>query len=272
MNAFRIRVRDEDEDLASALLWDAGTEGIEIRNEAGESQLLAYFAVPMPLQDLQASLAGILGATAEAVEVPNVDWVARFRENFRGFAAPPFWIAPAWDVPAGQTDTIVVDPGRAFGTGTHESTRLCLRALGALAGERGLRRTLDVGTGTGILAIAALKLGATLAVGVDLDPESVEALRLHGHLNHQTPHLCLGNGARGFRAESFDTVLANVSAAVLRGRRLELGQVLAPGGALVLSGLLVEDVPGITAEFADLGDVTVNEDGEWAAVVVRRPS
>ncbi len=272
MNAFRIRVRDEDEDLASALLWDAGTQGIEIRNEAGESQLLAYFGTEVALQDLRASLAGIRGATAEAVDVPEVDWVTRFRDNFRGFAAPPFWIAPAWDVPEGRTDTIVVDPGRAFGTGTHESTRLCLGALGSRAGEQGLRRTLDVGTGTGILAIAALKLGATLAVGVDMDPECVEALRLHARLNHVSPHLCLGDGAKAFREEAFDTVLANVSAAVLRGRRLELGHVLAPGGTLVLSGLLLEDVPGIGAEFADLGEVTVLEEGEWAAVVVRRPS
>lgn len=272
MNAFRIRVRDEDEDLASALLWDAGTEGIEIENQAGESQLLAYFAAPMGVEDVLSSLAGIAGARAEAVEVPNVDWVARFRENFRGFAAPPFWIAPAWDVPEDRTDTILVDPGRAFGTGTHESTRLCLAALGTLAAERALGRTLDVGTGSGILAIAALKLGASLAVGIDVDSESVEALRLHARLNQVPPHLCLGDGAKAFRAAAFDTVLANVSAAVLRGRRLELGHVLAPLGTLVLSGLLLEDVAGIRHEFADLGEITVLEEGEWAAVVVRRPS
>jgi ribosomal protein L11 methyltransferase len=224
----------------------------------------------MEVEDLRASLAILPGVDAEAVEVPNVDWVARFRDHFRGFTAGPFWIAPAWDLPEGRANAIVVDPGRAFGTGTHESTRLCLAALASLATERGLGRTLDLGTGTGILAIAALKLGASRAVGIDIDPESMEAARLHARLNQEAPNLCLGDGARAFRAGAFDTVLANVSAAVLRGRRNELGRVLAPRGALVLSGLLTEDVSPTRAEYQDLGEVKVTIDGEWAAILVRR--
>jgi ribosomal protein L11 methyltransferase len=270
VTAVRVNVRAEDEDVAAAILWDAGTQGIEIGNHGSESHLLAYFGGPVAVQDLRASLASLAGASAEVVEVPDVDWVARFRENFRAFAAGPFWVAPAWDEPTGGSYTIVVDPGRAFGTGTHESTRLCLAALARLAGERGLGRTLDVGTGTGILAIAALKLGALQAFGVDVDPESMEAARTHARLNHVAPHLCLADGAAAFRAGVFDTVLANVSAAVLRGRRNELGRVLAPRGVLVLSGLLTEDVSSIRAEYQDLGEVHVTIEGEWAAVTVRR--
>lgn len=266
-----MRVPEEDEDRASALLWEAGTQGIEIRNEGGQSHLLAYFEGSMEVPTLRLALAGVAGAEAETVEVPDVDWVARFRENFRGFAAGRFWIAPAWDVPQGRTDLIVVDPGRAFGTGTHESTRLCLDALASLAAERGLGRTLDVGTGSGILAIAALKLGASQAFGVDNDPESMEAARLHSRLNRVSPRLVCGDGARAFRPGAFSTVLANVSAAVLRGRRNELGAVLAPGGALVLSGLLTGDVGAIRAEYESLGGIAVREEGEWAAVMVRRP-
>jgi ribosomal protein L11 methyltransferase len=272
MKAFRVRVRDEDEDAASAVLWEAGTDGIEIRSEAGHCHLLAYFAGPVELQDLRESLAGLSGSTAEAVEVPNVDWVARFRENFRGFAAHPFWIAPAWDLPEDRTHVLVVDPGRAFGTGTHETTRLCLAGLASLAADRGLGRVLDVGTGTGILAIAALKLGASGATGVDIDPESMESAKIHSGLNDAWPRLVRGDGARPFRAERFDTVVANVSAAVLQGRRSELGGVVAKAGALVLSGLLTEDVGAIRDEYEDIGTVAVREDGEWAAVVVRRPS
>jgi ribosomal protein L11 methyltransferase len=175
-------------------------------------------------------------------------------------------------VPEGRAKVIVVDPGRAFGTGTHESTRLCLAALAALAAERGLGRTLDVGTGTGILAIAALKLGAARAIGVDVDPESMESARIHARLNHAAPHLCRSDGAQALGAEAFDTVVANVSAAVLRGRRSELGRVLAQRGVLVLSGLLTGDVPAIRAEYEGLGEVEVREDGEWAAVVVRKAS
>jgi ribosomal protein L11 methyltransferase len=267
-----VRVRVEDEDLASALLWDAGTLGIEIHNEAGQSHLFAYFGAATDVQDLWGSLASLPGATSEAVDVPNVDWVARFRENFRGFPAGPFWIAPAWDVPEERDNVIVVDPGRAFGTGTHESTRLCLVALAALAAERGLGRTLDVGTGTGILAIAALKLGASLAIGVDVDPESMESARVHSRLNRAEPRLVRGDGARGFEPAVCDTVVANVSAAVLRGRRSELGRVLAPSGALVLSGLLTDDLSAIASEYQDLGEVMPTIDGEWAAIVVKRNS
>jgi ribosomal protein L11 methyltransferase len=272
LKAFRVCVRDEDEDLATSLLWDAGTRGIEIRNEAGRSHLLAYFEGPIEIEGLRTSLEGFPGATAEAAEVPNVDWVARFRENFRGFAAGPFWIAPAWDAPVGRADVIVVDPGRAFGTGTHESTRLCLAALASLAAQRGLGRLLDVGTGTGILAIAALKLGARRAIGVDVDPESMESAQIHSRLNGAAPLLVLGDGATPFVRQAFDTVVANVSAAVLRGRRSELGRVLTTSGALVLSGLLTDDLSAVRAEYQALGDVRVSVEGEWAALVVRRPS
>jgi ribosomal protein L11 methyltransferase len=270
VKAVRVCVRDEDEDVASSLLWDAGTRGIEIRNEGGQSHLLAYFEGPLNIEGLRSSLAALPGATAEAAEVPDVDWVARFRENFRGFPAGPFWIAPAWDVPEGRADLIVVDPGRAFGTGTHESTRLCLTALAALAAQRALGCTLDVGTGTGILAIAALKLGASRAIGVDVDPESMESARIHARLNRVELNLILGDGAGAFPSQRFDTVLANVSASVLRDRRSELGRVLAPSGVLVLSGLLADDVAGTVLEYQDLGEVTVSHEGEWAAVVVRR--
>jgi ribosomal protein L11 methyltransferase len=166
---------------------------------------------------------------------------------------------------------IVVDPGRAFGTGTHESTRLCLDALASLAAERPLGRVLDLGTGTGILAIAALKMGARKAIGVDVDPESMESARLHCLLNCAEPSLILADGAAPFLKEAFDTVVANVSALVLRGRRRELGRVVACAGSLVLSGLLADDVEAIVGEYGVLGDVAVTHDGEWAAVVVRRP-
>jgi ribosomal protein L11 methyltransferase len=272
MKAFLVQVRDEDEDMATSLLWDAGTSGIEIRNEAGHGHLLAYFDDAMEIGPLRAALASLPGATARVTDVPDVDWVKHFRENFRGFAAGPFWIAPAWDVPQDTSEVIVVDPGRAFGTGTHESTRLCLTALATLAAERGLGRTLDVGTGSGILAIAALKLGASQAIGIDVDPESMQSARAHAGLNQVTPQLCRGDGAAGFGAHAFDTVVANVSAAVLEGRRSELGRVLAVRAALVLSGLLTGDVSAIEAEYQDLGRVEVLEEGEWAAVVVRKES
>jgi ribosomal protein L11 methyltransferase len=270
MKAFRVRVPDEHEDWASAVLWEQGTEGVEVANAEGEARLLAYFRDDVVSHDLEAALAGVPGAALEAVEVPEVDWVARFRDHFRGFAAGPFWIAPVWDVPDARAAVIVVDPGRAFGTGTHETTRLCLTALAARANQRPLGRLLDVGTGTGILAIAGLRLGARLAVGVDLDPQSTESAWRHAALNRAAVYVVRGDGAAAFRAASFDTVVANISAPLLRERRAELCRLLAPGGVLVLSGLLTTDVPELRASYGAEGALSLLEDGEWSALVVSR--
>src|SRR6185295_2287505 len=114
----------ETQDLVVAQLWELGTSGIEER----PTGLLAYFDGEMTAEALRAALPG---ASVTPTPVPDVDWVARFREGFRAFAVADFWIAPLWDegaTPAAKR-RLVVDPGRAFGTGTHESTALCLEAL-----------------------------------------------------------------------------------------------------------------------------------------------
>jgi ribosomal protein L11 methyltransferase len=271
MKAFRVRVAAEHEDWASAVLWEEGTAGVEVQSADGPCQLLAYFGDHVDARDIEAALAGMPGAEVEAVDVPAVDWVAHFREHFRGLAAPPFFIAPVWDVPSGELSRVlVVDPGRAFGTGTHETTRLCLTALASLAGERGMGRLLDVGTGSGILAIAASRLGARLAVGVDVDAESIESASRHAALNRVSVRLVRGDGGAGFRPASFDTVVANISAPLLRERRAELQRLLAPSGTLVLSGLLAADVPDLRAAYSPCGASSTLEDGEWAALIVRR--
>jgi ribosomal protein L11 methyltransferase len=271
MKAFRVRVADEHEDWASAVLWEEGTAGVEVQSAGGLCQLLAYFPDHVAARDIQAALAGMPGAEVEAVDVPPVDWVAHFRAHFRGFAAPPFFIAPVWDVPSGELSRVlVVDPGRAFGTGTHETTRLCLTALASLAAERGLGRMLDVGTGSGILAIAGARLGARRAIGVDVDAESVESASRHAALNRVAVRLVRGDGGAGFRPASFDTVVANISAPLLGERRTELQGLLAPGGALVLSGVLAADIADLRAAYSGCGVSSTLEDGEWAALIVRR--
>lgn len=271
MKAFRVRVPHEHEDWASAVLWEQGTAGIEVQGGSGCSELLAYFPDHVAAREVEAALAAVPAAELEAVEVPQVDWLAHFRDHFRGFAAPPFHVAPVWDVPRGEPGRLlVVDPGRAFGTGTHETTRLCLAALGSLARGPGLGLVLDVGTGTGILAIAAVRLDARLAVGVDVDPDSVESAIHHAQLNRVRVRLVRGDGGAPFRPGSFDTVVANLSAPLLHERRTELPRLLAPGGALVLSGFLASDVPELRPAYAGEHAPTILQDGEWAAMIVRR--
>jgi len=307
MRAFCVTVAEADEDEAVTALWEAGTAGVEVRPAPdGRLRLLAYFA-----EDSSGPSSAALppGSTVERAEVPDVDWVARFREGFRAFRAGRFVITPVWEstvstglhssdrrspatpsLPvspplspapdAASPDSLIVDPGRAFGTGTHETTRLCLSALEALAARRPLGRALDLGAGTGLLAVAAVRLGACFVCASDLDPEANAASRHHAHLNAVRLAVVRADGARGFRPGSFDLVLANLMALLLVDRAAEIGALLAPGGALVLSGLLVEDVPFVRAAFEGgprgracgsparaCGSPSVIVQGEWAALV-----
>ncbi|HWW92224.1 MAG TPA: 50S ribosomal protein L11 methyltransferase [Vicinamibacteria bacterium] len=262
-------MRQEDEERATALLWDLGTAGIEVTPGKGERVvLLAYFAEALPDREVAAALAPLPGARLEAAPVPEVDWVARFREGFRPFRVGRFRIAPSWAPGEDGSDLLIVEPGAAFGTGTHETTRLCLAALEARAGEGPLGRVLDIGTGSGLLAVAAAKLGARLVIALDLDPLALEAARLHARLNRVELRLLRADGGSPFRAGAFDTVLANLTAALLHERRDEITRLRAPGGALVLSGMLDEDARALTRAYAGRGRVEQRREGEWAALVV----
>jgi len=265
MYAFRVSVPERDEDLATALLWEAGTAGIEVQAGAsGQATLLAFFARPL---DVDRVLRSIPGAHAEPTPVPDVDWVARFREGFGAFTAGGFRIVPEWDREEPAAFTLVVDPGRAFGTGTHETTRLCLAALEDLAARRPLGRVLDLGAGTGLLALAAARLGAATVVASDLDPEATSAARAHAGLNAARLHVVRADGARGLRPRRFDLVLANLMAPLLIERAAEITALLAPGGALVLSGLLVDDLKDVAPSYSTCGRPRERRDGEWAALV-----
>ncbi len=266
MRAWRVTVAAGHEDLATAALWEAGTAGVEVRGgPEGQVDLLAYFADDAPPLTL-----ALLppGAAVERAAVPEVDWVARFRAGFRAFRVGRFVVAPPWDAPDRPSpDVLVVDPGRAFGTGTHETTRLCLGALEDLAARRPLGRTLDLGSGTG----SARHRGRA--------PGRLSRLRLRhrpgGHQLLPPPRAHQRRPAagrprrrgRGLRAGSFDLVLANLMALLLVDRSAEIRSLLAPGGALVLSGLLADDLPFVREAFAACGTPAERLDGEWGALV-----
>jgi ribosomal protein L11 methyltransferase len=265
MRAFRVRVPAADEDSAVAALWEAGTAGIEIRPATGGLvELLSYFPETVPAAALSAALPD---AAIEPTAVPDVDWVARFREGFRPFRVGRFLIAPVWEAPPPAADVLLVDPGRAFGTGTHETTRLCLCALEQLAARRPLGRTLDLGSGTALLAIAAARLGAVSVVASDIDPEAACASRTHAGLNSARLGVVRADGAAAFRRGGFDLVLANLMAPLLVERSAEIRRSIAPGGALVLSGLLLPDLPAVRFAYSACGTAAEHVDGEWAALV-----
>jgi ribosomal protein L11 methyltransferase len=270
MRALSIVLDGAREDEAAALLWERGTAGIEVRPLASSPlvELIAYFEEPPDAAELSAALPGARVSTAA---IPEVDWVARFREGFRSFRVGRFVLAPAWDPGPPDADRIVIDPGRAFGTGTHETTKLCLGALEQLAASRPLGRTLDLGSGTGLLAVAAERLGARAVVAADLDPEAVGSSRLHAQRNGARVHVVRADGGTAFRAGSFDLVLANLMALFLIDRAAEVRGLVADGGALVMSGLLLEDAAAVRDAYAPAcGEPRQLELGEWAALVFER--
>lgn len=251
----------------TGVLWELGTAG----TEGGRGEFLAYFAERAGLEtELDEALAP-LGARAAAVWVPDVDWVARYRQGFRAFHVGPFLIAPAWDPPPPERHVLLVDPGVAFGTGTHETTRLCLAALAGVADRRPLGDVADVGTGSALLAVAASRLGGRRVVAVDLDAEALPWARRHADLNRAAVHLVRGDGARALRAGAFDVVLANLTTPLLVERSAELARLRRTGGVLLLSGLLAADVPEVQRAFAPHGTSSVRTEGEWASLVVETP-
>jgi ribosomal protein L11 methyltransferase len=256
-----------------AALWEHGTSGIHVQPGApGKLVLVAYFSERDALVDELSDALSLHGAAIEPAAIPDVDWVARFRESFRPFRAGGFQIVPDWDPPppdAAPERILRIHPARAFGTGTHESTRFCLAALESLSARGPLGRVVDVGTGTGILAVAAARLGARAVTAVDIDPEAVDSARLHAGLNGVEVRLVRGDGGGPLAAGRFDLVLANLSAPLLRDKRDELMRLRAPGGFAVLAGFLREDAAEIAVAYGGLGRAETLFDGDWAALVIQ---
>lgn len=186
-------------------------------------------------------------------------------------------IRPTWRRHRASADDVVLalDPGMAFGTGLHPTTRLCLAALEPLAeaGRLDGARVLDVGCGSGILAIAALRLGAASALGVDTDPIAIEATLANARRNRLARQLRARIGGLPSAEGPFDVVLANLIAGVLVALAPLLGDELRPGGTLLASGIFIDRESEVRAAFASVGLVVESrsEEGDWVALDVTRP-
>jgi ribosomal protein L11 methyltransferase len=227
-----------------------------------------------PLQDLAGSLG--LGP-AEVTAVPARDWVAESQRGLAPFRAGRFQIRGSHvggDPPRGATP-LLVDAGMAFGTGRHETTRGCLLALDRLARQRDFARPLDLGCGSGILAIAMAKLWAGPVLAIDNDPQAVAVARDNAAINGVAERVTvvLGGGygtAAARRAAPFDLVTANILARPLRRLAPGLARSLAPGGRAILSGLLDEQADWVMAAHRPLGLGLIERRSlaGWAVLVV----
>jgi ribosomal protein L11 methyltransferase len=210
--------------------------------------------------------------------VHEADWADAWKAHFPvQRVGRRLVIRPTWRRRRAAPGDVVValDPGMAFGTGLHPTTRLCLAALEGLADDGRLAgaRVLDVGCGSGILAIAALGLGAASALGVDTDPIAVEATAANARRNRLGRWVQAREGSLPSDAPPFDVVLANLVAGVLVPLAAPLHDELRPGGTLVASGIIVdrETEVRVALEAAGLVIEARSGEGDWVALVVRRP-
>ena len=278
-----LRVLRDAEEFAGLMLFDLGTTGIITLAEHADSLELGAYFDPQSDAEMSARLleteftraglrAALLGVSISAL--PDQDWMQKWKEGFAPIAVGQrLIVAPSWRLPEKAEGRVVIqiDPGMAFGTGTHETTRMCLEAIDAR--WRG-GRLLDVGTGTGILAIAAALLApGTRVTAIDIDPQAIEVARENIEINHAEGVIDLAVAPpRDYRGRAFDGVVANLTAEVILDLFGDLTGCLAPTGLLILSGilnLLADDVAR-AVEAADLTIVERRAMGEWSVIVAAR--
>ncbi|HEX8189734.1 MAG TPA: 50S ribosomal protein L11 methyltransferase [Pyrinomonadaceae bacterium] len=268
------------EEAAEYALMEAGALGTESETSAGPDGLLrvtAYFEAPPEVERARAALAEALrvyGLAPSDVremkfrEVEGRDWLAEWKRGWRPSEVGRFVVAPPWSEVGESAGRVVirVEPGMAFGTGTHETTRLCLAAI-----EKHFRggSFLDVGTGTGVLAIAAAKLDPAARVeACDTDPLAVSVAEENARLNGVDGRIDFRVGTVDGATASADFVCANLTADVI----LPLLPALlgATCGRLVLSGILATQAAQVAARLTELnaGDYELTGDGEWVAMTI----
>jgi ribosomal protein L11 methyltransferase len=214
------------------------------------------------LLDEHADVAATLAAAAKQAGIPvptdyttetvaEQDWVRLTQSQFDPIPiSPRLWIVPTWhDAPDSSAINLKLDPGLAFGTGSHPTTRLCLRWLDAHV--QGGETLLDYGCGSGILAIAAVKLGAARVDGVDIDAQAVTASHDNAKLNDVTAHFCL---PAELAPAQYDIVVANILTNPLKGMAPLLAGRVRTGGQLVLSGILAEQAEDVMAVYREWFD------------------
>ena len=210
--------------------------------------------------------------------VHEADWAEAWKAHFpvlrvgRRLVIKPTWLDHA---PTIGDVVLDLDPGMAFGTGLHPTTRLCLAALESAA-DRGLlatARVLDVGCGSGILAIAAVKLGAASVLGVDTDPIAVEATAANAARNGLASRITARQGTLPSGQPTHDLVAANLIASLLIALAARLRDELRPGGTLLASGIFVDREADVRAAFAAVGLTVVHRlaEGDWLALEALRP-
>ncbi len=261
-----VRCTPEQADLVLAELTVLAPNGVEEERGPGYVEYAIYGGEgELPeLGDLDAAVEGGRIAVT-ATEIPD-DWADRWRDFHKPLlVADRLWLRPSWEPPREGAIDVVVDPGQAFGTGAHPTTRLCLEFLCELEPEGEL---VDLGTGSGVLAIAAAKLGWTPIRGYDHEQAAIEAAAANAAANGVSLELERMN-LRENLPNLASTVVANMTAPILRA---VAGQITKAPQVLICSGLLLSEQDEAASFFgaAGLSEVDRRQDGDWAALLLRR--
>ena len=313
-NRFRLKTTTEAEDIVSSMLADLGIQGVEIEDriprnqsdkeqmfvdilpEIGEDDGVAYLSFYLEededkeqiLADAKRELEEMSAyvdvgeCTIEESQTEDVDWVNNWKQYFHQFYVDDILIIPSWeDVKPEDEDRMIIhiDPGTAFGTGMHETTQLCIRQIRKYVTDQ--TRILDVGCGSGILGMLALKFGAAYSVGTDLDPCAIDATHenMEGNgIPRDRYEVMIGNiiddkeiqDRVGY--ECYDIVAANILADVLTQLTPVIVNQLKPGGIYITSGIIDDKeqtvVEAVKAAGLEVLDVTYQ--GEWVCVTARK--
>jgi len=313
-NQFRLKTTTEAEDIVSSMLADLGIEGVQIEDkipltQSDKEQMFVDILPDMPEDDGCAYLTFYLDeevdkhemllkvrqeleemrsylnvgdCTIEESQTEDVDWVNNWKQYFHQFYIDDILVIPSWEnVEAKDSDKMVIhiDPGTAFGTGMHETTQLCICQLKKYVTED--TEILDVGCGSGILGMLALKFGAKHSVGTDLDPCAIDATYENmdnNGISRDQYEVMIGNiiddkevqDKVGY--EKYDIVVANILADVLVPLTPVIIHQLKKGGIYITSGI-IEDKEEVVVEAvkkAGLEVLEVNHQGEWVSVTARK--
>ena len=314
-NKFRIETTTEAEDLVSSMLADLGIEGVQIEDnvplsarekeqmfvdilpETGVDDGVAYISfyleeeddkeavlakVRAELEDMRAYIEVGSGSIEES-QTEDVDWVNNWKKYFTSFTIDDILIKPTWeDLKDEDKDKLLIeiDPGISFGTGKHETTQLCIRQLEKYI-KGGSPKVLDVGCGSGILSIVALKLGARAVVGTDLDKDCMISTRDNMQVNHLDASLgefYVGNLIDDTKlqekvgTQEYEIVVANILADVIIPMAPVIPDRLKQGGYFITSGIIDfrENDVKEAIENAGLTIVEINHQGEWVNITARK--
>ena len=260
-------------------LIETGSPGLQVEELDDTAVLTAYFAHAPALESLCQFAAAIGAAASESAlrvrarTIAEEDWADNWKRHFNPQCiGARLYVCPSWDCvpPAGRV-AVVIDPGMAFGTGQHASTRGCLELLERAVETQPVRRALDVGTGSGVLAIALAKLGVAEVWATDVDPAACAIAAANAELNGVRPQLHIASTFESTRGP-FDLITANLFANVLQELAPQLTRLLSPGGIVICSGLLVEDEQRIRAAYESLScDLWARRDEDsWITVALQR--